>query len=449
MNRAAKGAVPGCKGARVYVWEKSNGHYLHRAAGQNGYDNVWREYGPGQRRYDSFYNEWDVCEEFGPEADHDDSDDDDYGADICHQSSAGPSTAPCQSPPRADCTPPLSQLRPTGPDVEVLDEDDHVPSELLPQDEELEEGQYPSEIDLMHAHGLGQLTSEAVEYATIAPSFKEMVYLRFGCTVIEKELETEFDLPTPIVAKKILGDPELQIRDDDCRLQNFCTFLAHCKKGTPASQFPAELLDYRNHNAELYDNDWAVEIRRETLNSQLYYVVFEKSGTRRLYILLQSAATVLKVVSQGWGPSLREVMEALLARGIHFYVCARSDTGKPGPRNWYSGLGLRPQNYSPNRIDYQTYMAIRDKFLQSPRGRATLLYGSVIGCLARAVVAAEEVFRGPTDDATIDGICLWDGHGQLSYWDDALTEQEIDLICGVYHVATGLSLSFHFGCPRY
>ncbi|KAJ7430087.1 hypothetical protein B0H11DRAFT_1765721 [Mycena galericulata] len=137
-------------------------------------------------------------------------------------------------------------------------------------------------------------------------------------------------------------------------------------------------------------------------------------------------------------------MERLLRRGIAFLVCFRSDqvpTGKPLGRNWYSGLGFRPKGYTPDLSDYNAYITLSTQFLLSPRGRAAMLYGGDVGRLARAVVLPEDVFRGPSDDATIDGICLYDGHAQYAYWDDGLTEQELDLICGVYHVSTGFAVS--------
>ncbi|KAJ6597166.1 hypothetical protein DFH09DRAFT_1023809 [Mycena vulgaris] len=87
------------------------------------------------------------------------------------------------------------------------------------------------------------------------------------------------------------------------------------------------------------------------------------------------------------------------------------------------------------------YVSTRNHFLRTPRGRAALLYGGIVGRLARAVVSAEDVLRGPAADATINGICLWDGHSPYAYWDDCLTEQEVDLICGVYHVTTGMFIS--------
>ncbi|KAF8126248.1 hypothetical protein K438DRAFT_2001499 [Mycena galopus ATCC 62051] len=63
---AASGEVPGRKGARVYVWEKSSRHFIRTAGGRTRYEDLWEEYGPSQRKYDSFHNEWDLCETFGP-----------------------------------------------------------------------------------------------------------------------------------------------------------------------------------------------------------------------------------------------------------------------------------------------------------------------------------------------------------------------------------------------
>ena len=37
-----------------------------------------------------------------------------------------------------------------------------------------------------------------------------------------------------------------------------------------------------------------------------------------------------------------------------------------------------------------------------------------------------------------EGLCLWDGNpASQAYWDDHLTDDEVDLICGVYRVDTG------------
>ncbi|KAJ6528121.1 hypothetical protein B0H19DRAFT_969343, partial [Mycena capillaripes] len=100
-------------------------------------------------------------------------------------------------------------------------------------------------------------------------------------------------------------------------------------------------------------------------------------------------------------------------------------------------LGYRPPEYRPDMRDYRSYVSIRRTFFRSPHGRAALLYGGIIGRLARSEVSNEEVLRGPSDDALLEVICLWDGKSPFAYWDDCLTKEEIDLICGVYHVSTG------------
>ncbi|KAJ7665349.1 hypothetical protein DFH06DRAFT_1323744 [Mycena polygramma] len=145
---AQKGQVPGRKGARVYVWDKSNGHYIRRAAGRSNYDDVWEEYGPDQRRYDSFHDEWDVCEQFGAPAEVEDWDGSDgYGGD----------------------------------------EDDDGLSEMLPRDVVLESSAaHTSEADLDRVHHITPISATESEMSfvvPIAPTFKEMVYLRYGCTV--------------------------------------------------------------------------------------------------------------------------------------------------------------------------------------------------------------------------------------------------------------------------
>ncbi|KAJ6501576.1 hypothetical protein C8R47DRAFT_969980 [Mycena vitilis] len=134
-------------------------------------------------------------------------------------------------------------------------------------------------------------------------------------------------------------------------------------------------------------------------------------------------------------------MENLLCRGIAFLTCRSLEKISAHPHvqsthPGYSGLGYRPPNFKPDLSDYNAYVAIRGRFMCSPRGRAALLYGGVIGRIARAEVSIEAVFRGPSDDFLVDGvsgICLWDGHSASAFWDDCLAEEEIDLICGIYH----------------
>ncbi|KAJ6529979.1 hypothetical protein B0H10DRAFT_1862057 [Mycena sp. CBHHK59/15] len=126
-----------------------------------------------------------------------------------------------------------------------------------------------------------------------------------------------------------------------------------------------------------------------------------------------------------------------------FRLCHRSKITAIPPfvettkHHLHSGLVFRPRNYQPDRRDYKTYVAIRNQFLSTPRGRAALLYGGIVGHLTREAISNDEVMKGPSDDAPITGICLCNSSSMAASWDDQLTEEELDLICGVYHTATG------------
>ncbi|KAJ7668605.1 hypothetical protein DFH06DRAFT_982938 [Mycena polygramma] len=87
-------------------------------------------------------------------------------------------------------------------------------------------------------------------------------------------------------------------------------------------------------------------------------------------------------------------------------------------------------------VDYAAYQQRRVAFFHSPRGRAALCAGGIIGRLARARVPDDRVSLGPSDEVFQTGVRLCDGQGQTAYWDDMLSVDDIDVICGVYVVAT-------------
>ncbi|KAJ7042751.1 hypothetical protein C8F04DRAFT_945048 [Mycena alexandri] len=72
----------------------------------------------------------------------------------------------------------------------------------------------------------------------------------------------------------------------------------------------------------------------------------------------------------------------------------------------------------------------------SSRGRAARFAGGIVGRLASEGTDDELAARGPSDEIFENGVRFWDGQSQTAYWDDALTLEEIHLICGVYVVNT-------------
>ncbi|KAJ7798591.1 hypothetical protein B0H14DRAFT_3156851 [Mycena olivaceomarginata] len=69
--------------------------------------------------------------------------------------------------------------------------------------------------------------------------------------------------------------------------------------------------------------------------------------------------------------------------------------------------------------------------------RGMVAYGGVVARLARSEVSDDDFFRGFDDDIYDVGDCLWDEMSKHAYWYDRLSDHEIDLLCGVYHVGTG------------
>ncbi|KAJ7429726.1 hypothetical protein FB451DRAFT_1069782 [Mycena latifolia] len=170
-------------------------------------------------------------------------------------------------------------------------------------------------------------------------------------------------------------------------------------------------------------------------------------------LLIPRATDFIEVLRQQWGPEIKDVVGHFLARGIPFwlaYVSAEIIPAREMPAplthrpkgfkvDISSGLGFRSENYKFDVHDYNAYTTQRDlQLLHTPRGRIALQYGGVIGRLARSEVSDEDFFRGYSDDIYDVGDCLWDGTSPYAYWHDRLSTHEIDLLCGVYHVGTGM-----------
>ncbi|KAJ7769614.1 hypothetical protein DFH07DRAFT_702815, partial [Mycena maculata] len=98
-------------------------------------------------------------------------------------------------------------------------------------------------------------------------------------------------------------------------------------------------------------------------------------------------------------------------------------------------LGIRPEYYVFDVHDYNAYIATCNlRLLHTPRARIALQYGGVIARLTRPEVSDDDFFNESTEDIYADGDCLWDEKSKFAYWHEKLSDREIDLLCGVYHV---------------
>lgn len=92
-------------------------------------------------------------------------------------------------------------------------------------------------------------------------------------------------------------------------------------------------------------------------------------------------------------------------------------------------------NYKPDVVDYKGYERDRATFLLSDRARAALLEGGIVWRLAIEHLKFDDVIGGP---AELDSGLYERFDGELvGGWDDKLTNDELDLICGVYKIFTG------------
>ena len=95
--------------------------------------------------------------------------------------------------------------------------------------------------------------------------------------------------------------------------------------------------------------------------------------------------------------------------------------------------------YKPNSSDYAEYELIRNTFLREPRGRAALLMGGIVWRLAIEVLGTAPATDGPSFHP--QGLEAQSSYSGIIV-DDKLSEDEVNLICGVYKIYT--SSMYHF-----
>jgi len=115
-----------------------------------------------------------------------------------------------------------------------------------------------------------------------------------------------------------------------------------------------------------------------------------------------------------------------------------SHVQKYHPRPTGQLLGHRPKDYIFNLADYAAYTTLRDSYLLShPHAHAAMCAGGIIACLAREEMSHVTALSSGPSEAALNGeqrILTSDGD---HFCDDEISDQVMDLICGVYEVETG------------
>ncbi|KAJ7017375.1 hypothetical protein C8F04DRAFT_1279578 [Mycena alexandri] len=296
-ENAAKGRAPGKKGALVFVWELRGGNYIRTPGGRNKYEDLWDEYSAAQRRYDSFRNEWDLCEEFD------------------------------QVETKVDRRP-----------IKMVEDDDdddddvwQMLSDTLPSGfTQIDPSASVADLNRMHPLPLPSVTTESpTVIKTSSDMVEEAVYRRFGCDLglQQEKIQSARTLPKDVILAKTLGDRDTP-RLAEAKWHNLGVFFAECKD-LVNDLSSIHLLDF-NYPTSRINSDWKMDVKRLEIGvssvdqKPAHYLVQEVDDPGPLFIIVKSATTALEIIRQNWGPGVGDVAEHMLARGMPFHVCTKS-----------------------------------------------------------------------------------------------------------------------------
>jgi hypothetical protein len=408
-KNAMKGGPPGKKGARVFIWdEEEGGFFIRRAYNRTDAADRWDEFTPNQRIYDGFSNQWDLCTALAPneEAEPDDSYDDDD--DFQFHQPASP-----------------TDIIPSIPDVPgrqaMEEETGERAAQVLARAYDLDCEDLYEDADNLSGWRIQDVRSTIThrfgfdEPAASSSSSRQMERKACGWAV---------------------GDETWAISEASA----FPTFLQYLVEGD-LNGLQADLCDLTAPDSDL-QFDWNIDVEIFSQRDKTLYAIrprgSEASGPA---ILLESAATVLQIIRSGWGHDFAHLIRNLVELGAEFHPSwQRPAHHVPLTPPSTNTLGRRPAGYTPTLVDFGVYVQRRDAFLRSSRGRAALFHGGVIGRLARSVIPDFEDIAclDPSEDILKAGARVSSGNGERALWHEVLTQDEINLVCGVYTIETGM-----------
>ncbi len=414
--------MPGSKGAHVFVWtrDEDKGYLIRKHVVRGQVEDVWGDYQDSQRRYDGFHNEWDLNWDFDPNA-RDDGDDYENDADLAEELYGDLDSAVNQ--PSA----PLDR-------VDVAEGQNRV---NVNQDLDWEElGRRLSRCDA------GSLAPEKVYCRSL-----ERVLAQYHGIRIPATRESEL---TPLQAKKAtnclraLSCRNADRSEQDERVSD--KSLAECLDGLvnrgSSKRLPVEWTDFHPSSPHflpklLVPSFKVAQIALSRSDVSLYSISHPKEPEYEL--ILERASAVVLGLRDSYAHTLDQMTMFLCNWGVKLSTCVRVQ-GQREERTFVRAaerVPYRAKGFQPNMEDYQSYVRRRRQLFESNEIlRAALKHGGLIWRLAVEMELErfeDVVLSGPSRRVTqIGGVrCTVDGD---ELWDEMLTEDQIDIICGVYKV---------------
>lgn len=482
-REASKGAAPGKKGGDVFWWLKAGKYMLRKRVPKKQVDDIWERYRYQQRRFDSFRNEWDLCRQFAPNAPRD-KDDYEPGVQEDAKCSSDSEDEDFEQEKDDDM---LYVEDVVPPDAREITEHatcssvDVVEGNAVPEFEEDVRRKFenvPQSVasDLLANESLVQVMQHRYGF-----SWNNVPYtLAHQIPLHNNEYETQWR-ENWTLNKRGMGhaDSEVNATDEEMRQMDRLILALYSCQGNEAV-IPAQIWDLNddNHNPlraktnpnftiELHQHeeyDWDPDHTTLAKSSFAVYVFVpstqdDKTVTeqRNWFLAVTDATTALECLRRRDVTDTESMCEMLVKKGARFNTVTANTPSNvkellvekaTTTDDNADGLGWRPKGYKPDGLDYLVYEnKVRDFLMDSSRARAALMTGGIVWRLAMEFIGEDglkSVLEGPSDRvsqnifSTCRGKTASDNAPErFAWWDDSLTNKEMDLICGTYKVYTG------------
>lgn len=404
--RSAKKPIPGARGhTKIFIWESEevDGRSFRVRIPYNRLDGVrlMCDYAESQKCYNAFDNEWDVCTEFDPEGVASPDPLEDFDEDF-----DGPTTDP-------------------------------LPAAV------------PSVTASLFQPGVFVGTEFPAPLSSCHLPLDEILYQRYGYLYPVESVSNpstgSLERATKLLAKNVCEGGATQPSSTPA-LSAVHLFLHQLSLGEPVSSGLRDLQDcslvelYASGPITVEEHKGRYHSLNGSTSINKYYLLQPRSLNveQRFTIFLQDPVAVLNTIRRQWGPHLSDVAAELVSAGIPFSTRVISPDIPYPAITRTTALGFLPFGYQLHTSDYLVYLNQRDALLQRRYGRAALAKGGIIGRLAREALGDDTnllVRNGPSSEVLQYGTAVQ--IGQQYYWDDELTEDEEQVICGVYKFSTG------------
>ncbi|KAJ7584709.1 hypothetical protein C8J56DRAFT_1027872 [Mycena floridula] len=407
--------APSSTSPHTFEWVMGDkGYLLRQYVPRSDVEELWRVYKSHQKRYSSFSNEWDLCEEFpahdvAAESHYYDNDDDDDEDDYMM---------------------PSHLRRPAS--VVPLGEDQVGKEKIL--DDELEEGEIPDVSRNVEEAQLNPVvadevltSSEPLELdAWIPPlefnrfdamGWEQGMHYRYGVRFVEgdsshPDLSVEEEARWKDICASLCWD--LPDQDPNQARQLIAAFQGKAKDGIAAghSDLDAGNLDFLDRTK---NRAFQVVVHQ----SKGTFVITDRSTDVKLEV--KDSRSVMHVLRAQHLQNVPDVISEFLHNGIAFRPLVPNDGGKI--KRLAPALGYRDAGWEPDhRTDFELYCHQRDEFLRDPVVAHAALHAG--GLVWRLAIHANEFTLLRSEEYLKD------------YSASTLGEEDLNLICGVYRVRT-------------